>query len=76
MTLGAVAEIRVRNPAVLDLPVIHQIATVAMIERFRLELSSLHSSTFAGRDGNGSSLGHRVAVPGCRGNAAPIRGIS
>lgn len=38
MTLGAVAEITVTNPAMLELPVIHRIATVAMKERFRLEL--------------------------------------
>jgi hypothetical protein len=40
MTLGAVAEITVKNAAALELPVIHRVATAAMKERFRLELSA------------------------------------
>ncbi|MBI4345643.1 MAG: hypothetical protein HY553_02235 [Elusimicrobia bacterium] len=38
MTLGAVAEIRVKDPSVLAQPVLHRIPTCAMKERFRIEL--------------------------------------
>lgn len=45
MTLGAVAEIRVRNPAALSSPVIHRVATAAMKERLRLEMRGLRKGT-------------------------------
>ncbi len=45
MTLGAVAAILVKNPDVLCQPVIHQIPTSAMKERFRLELGILRRTS-------------------------------
>ena len=64
MTLGAVVEITVRNPAMLEIPVIHQIATGAMKERFRLDLRPAPRYASSWRCGRGET-GRRTRLKKC-----------